>query len=151
MKKKIILLVSLLFLLIGGVCSIGMFFGAGLLANWIRDPEAVYAAYLAAVERAKREGLDREEVERYRRVLYAGFVSEFDYPEDIADLLCEAELGGNVLFDTLRAIDEVTYEEVCALLDAFDERATVFTVLYPEDEDGEDDGYQEDDNDEEDM
>ena len=30
-----------LFLLIGGVCSIGMFFGAGLLANWIRDPEAV--------------------------------------------------------------------------------------------------------------
>ena len=116
------------------------------------DPEAVYAAYLAAVERARREGLDREEVERYRRVLYAGFVSEFDYPEDIADLVCEAELGGNVLFDTLRAIDEVTYEEVCALLDAFDERATVFTVLYPEDEDGGDGSYQDDDdNNEEDM
>ena len=37
-----------LFLLIGGVCSIGMFFGAGLLANWIRDPEAVYAIRVLA-------------------------------------------------------------------------------------------------------
>ena len=32
-----------LFLLMGGVCSFGMFFGAELLAGWIRDPEAVYA------------------------------------------------------------------------------------------------------------
>ncbi|MBR2423015.1 MAG: polysaccharide biosynthesis protein [Oscillospiraceae bacterium] len=32
-----------LFLLIGGICSCGMFFGAELLAGWIRDPEAVYA------------------------------------------------------------------------------------------------------------
>ena len=38
----------LLFLLIGGVCSIGMFFGAGLLAGWIRDPEAVYAIRILA-------------------------------------------------------------------------------------------------------
>lgn len=102
------------------------------------DPEAVYAAYLATVERARREGLDPADVERYRRVMYAGFVSEFDYPEDVADLLCEAEGNGCTLFESLRAIDEVTYEEVCALLDAFDERATVFTVLYPE-ESGEDD------------
>ena len=107
------------------------------------DPEAVYAAYLATVERARREGLDPADVERYRRVMYAGFVSEFDYPEDVADLLCEAEGNGCVLFETLRAIDEVTYEEVCALLDAFDERATVFTVLYPEESDGDDEMIEE--------
>ncbi len=104
------------------------------------DPEAVYEAYLATVERARREGLDREDVERYRRVLYAGFVSEFDYPEDVADLLCEAESGDCPLFESLRAIDEVTYEEVLALLDAFDERATVFTVLLPEERDENDVG-----------
>lgn len=101
------------------------------------DPEAVFQSYLATLERARREGLDRADVERYRRVMYAGFVSEFDYPEDIADLLCEAEGNGSVLFDSLRAIDEVTYEEVCALLDVFDERATVFTVLMPEEGRGE--------------
>jgi stage V sporulation protein B len=32
-----------LFLLMGSICSLGMFFGAELLAGWIRDPEAVYA------------------------------------------------------------------------------------------------------------
>lgn len=37
-----------LFVLIGGVCSIGMSCGAELLAGWIRDPEAVYAIRILA-------------------------------------------------------------------------------------------------------
>lgn len=37
-----------LFLLIGGICSIGMFFGAELLAGWLRDPEAIYAIRVLA-------------------------------------------------------------------------------------------------------
>lgn len=37
-----------LFLLLGGVCSSAMFFGAELLAGWLRDPDAVYAIRVLA-------------------------------------------------------------------------------------------------------
>ena len=37
-----------LFLLIGSICSIGMFFGAEHLAGWLRDPEAIYAIRVLA-------------------------------------------------------------------------------------------------------
>lgn len=95
-------------------------------------PELVLQAYWQTVERARREGLDREEVERYRRVLYASFVSEFDFPEDIADLVCESEGNDVGVFDALCAIDEITYDEVCDLLrNGFSEAATTFSVLYP--------------------
>lgn len=37
-----------LFLLVGSICSIGMFVGAELLAGWLRDPEAKYAIRVLA-------------------------------------------------------------------------------------------------------
>lgn len=96
------------------------------------DVEAVWQEYIGMIERARRDGLDRKEVERYRRVLYASFVSEFDFPEDIADLVCEAEGNGYGVFDTLRAISEVSCEELEALLrDGFSEETTTLSVLYP--------------------
>ncbi len=105
------------------------------LAGETDDVEAVWQAYCETIERARREGLDNAEVERYRRVMYASFVSEFDFPEDVADLICEAEGNGVGLFDTLHAIDEITYDEVCGLLhDHFDECVTTLSVLYPREE-----------------
>ena len=100
------------------------------------DVEAVWRAYLDVIERARRDGLDREEVERYRRVLYASFVSEFDFPEDIADLVCEAEGNGYGVFDTLRAIEEISCEELEALLkNGFAEQTTTLSVLDPKQND----------------
>ena len=102
------------------------------IAGETDDPEAVRTAYFEAIERVCREGLDRGEVERYRRVMYASFVSEFDFPEDIADLLCESEGNGVGVFDTLRVIDEITYDELGALLsENFKQENTTFSVLYP--------------------
>ena len=102
------------------------------------DVEAVWTEYLAELDRARREGLDRDEIERYRRVLYASFVSEFDFPEDIADLACEAEGNGCGAFDALRAIAEVTASELDELLNSvFDERCTTLSVLYPKEQQNE--------------
>lgn len=100
------------------------------------DVEAVWREYLDVIERARRDGLDREEVERYRRVLYASFVSEFDFPEDIADLVCEAEGNGYGVFDALRAIAEISCEELEALLkNGFAEQTTTLSVLDPKQND----------------
>lgn len=102
------------------------------------DVEAIWKEYLAEIDRARREGLDRDEIERYRRVLYASFVSEFDFPEDIADLACEAEGNGCGAFDALRAIAEVTASELDELLHSvFDEQRTTLSVLYPKEQQNE--------------
>ena len=106
------------------------------------DVEAVWQAYLAEIEEARREGLDRNEIERYRRVLYASFASEFDFPEDIADLACEAEGNGCGVFDALRAIAEVSEDELDALLHSvFDEQSTTLSVLYPKQNENDQGGF----------
>jgi predicted Zn-dependent peptidase len=97
------------------------------------DPAYVFNFYTEYVSRVKERGLTREDFERIRRVLYAGFVAQFDYPDDIAELLCEAEGDGRRLFDALDAIGSITFEEVEALLlQSFDPNLTVFSTMIPD-------------------
>ena len=55
------------------------------------DPEAVFEAYERVVDDARHNGVCREDFERCRKVLYAGYVSQFDSTEDVADLMGEME------------------------------------------------------------
>ncbi len=96
------------------------------------NPDAVFAAYDAYIERIRQCGLDREDFDRCRRVLYAGFVSEFDFVDDIAELMCETHGNGNGLFDTQLALQQVTFEDVCAAFcTAFDKKTTVYSAILP--------------------
>ena len=98
-----------------------------------RDARAVWKKYKQVVAAAQREGLSTEDVERCRRVLYASFVSQFDYPEDIADLTCEAYAGGTGVFDTLEVLQRITKEELETLLrEMFLPEATTLCVLRPD-------------------
>ena len=63
---------------------------------------------------------------------FAANIEKFDFPEDIADLACEAEGNGCGVFDALRAIAEVSEDELDELLHSvFDEQSTTLSVLYP--------------------
>ena len=96
-------------------------------------PEQVYDAFRATVGNLRERGVSRADFEHYRRVLYASYVSEFDFPEDVADLVCEAEGMGCGVFDTLSLLGEITYEQLCEqLTGCFDEDKTVFSTLYPQ-------------------
>jgi hypothetical protein len=65
-------------------------------------------------------------------VLYAGYVSEFDFTDDIADLMIECEGNDCDVFESAALIDALTLEEIQQLLqDSFDERSTACTVLTP--------------------
>ena len=97
------------------------------------DPELVLRTYFDYIEELGKTGLDRADFERMRRVLYAGFVSQFDFPDDIADMLCDIFGEGRGLFDTLTVLQTITFEEIEALfLDSFSKGATVFTVITPD-------------------
>lgn len=97
------------------------------------DPQLVFDFYCDYLKQVRQTGLLREDFERIRRVLYAGFVAQFDFPDDIAELLCEAEGDGRGLFDALDAIESITFEEIEALFaHSFDEDMTVFSTMIPD-------------------
>ncbi len=58
------------------------------------DPDAVYRAFLACVDRLSREGLSRAAFERSRRIQYADYVTGFDSTESIGGSLCPTRWTG---------------------------------------------------------
>ena len=102
------------------------------------DPAFVFDFYCNYLNRVRQNGLSRADFERLRRVLYAGFVAQFDFPDDIAELMCEAEGDGRGLFDALDAIQSITFEEIEALFaHSFNEDMTVFSTMIPDKNKGE--------------
>ena len=86
-----------------------------------------------AWEQKMRGELSAEDFERCRRVLYASFVSQFDYPEDIADLAGDCEQNGFGVFDALDCIERASLQELQALLEElFLPEASVLSVLLPD-------------------
>ena len=102
------------------------------------DPEAVYALYKSTIEEFRRSGLASEDFERNRRVAYAGFVSDFDGTEEIAELMVDTESDGCGVFDRLAALDALTPNMVMnTFSSAFDEKHTALAVIYPNENDKE--------------
>lgn len=103
------------------------------------QPERVLEAYFQALERLDREEISKEDLERCRRVLYAGFLLDLDFPEDIAELLVEAQNDGYALFETLQAIHTIDRDEIAGLLHRMcDTSATALTVIQNKEDQGED-------------
>ncbi len=121
--------------------SLGPGFGYFAASGECDDPEAVYAAIRAHMDRLHAVGLAPADFERARRILYADYVTGFDSTEDIAASLCgyaldslhapEARCIG--LYDFLDVTDSLTFDEVAHLFsDAFCEgQYSLSAVLSP--------------------
>ncbi len=80
------------------------------LSGEANDPQEVYNRFLELVEKTKRDGLDRDDFIRCKRVMYAGMVKSFDSTEEIAnnflgyvfddgDILDFTDIMGNLDYD----------------------------------------------------
>ena len=96
------------------------------------DPDAVYRAFLACVDRLSREGLSRAAFERSRRIQYADYVTGFDSTESIGGSLLSYAMDGLSLFDFLPTAASITFEEVEALFRrTFRPGQYALAVVYP--------------------
>ena len=97
------------------------------------QPQLVLERYFEIIDQIRQEGLSAADFERNRRVAYAGFVSEFDDTEEIADVMVDSEGDGVGVFDRLEMIEQLTQSELqerlCRTLDA---AHTTLAVLYPQ-------------------
>lgn len=102
-------------------------------------PEEIARRLWAYLQEVRRQGIDREEFERCRRVLYADEVRSFDSTEEIANNLLTFAFDDADLFDYPAILESLTLEELTALLEELpDPSAFCLSTVYPLEENGED-------------
>ena len=80
------------------------------------DPDAVETRIAAYLEKLVETGISPEEIERARRVLYADELQSYDSTEEIANELLSYLFDGADLFGQPALIEDITADEVNALL-----------------------------------
>ncbi len=87
-------------------------FGFGEISGYSNDPDAVYKEILAEIELFKKNGFDKEDFERVKRVFYAANIREFNSTDEIANEFIAHVFRGFDMLDYPEVIASVTLEEV---------------------------------------
>ena len=96
------------------------------------DPRAVLSLITEHIDRVRREGLDREDFERAKRVMYAESVRCFDSVENIANNLFTFVCEGAEILEYTDILGGVTFEDVCnAFACTFDPATVTLSVVAP--------------------
>lgn len=102
------------------------------LAGESEHPEQVAEALTEELERVRRDGVCREELERCRRVLYADEIRAYDSTEEIANRLLNFVLDGGELFSYPQLLRDVTVEQVQELVqEVFQKEHMAVSVVAP--------------------
>ncbi len=102
------------------------------------DPEAVYSAFRDTVGRMKKEGLDRADFDRIKKVSVSNFVKNFDSTESIATEGLYLMLDGIKPHEYADLLFEVDYDYAIRAAEvAFDEPRCAMMTVFPKRKDDE--------------
>lgn len=96
------------------------------------EPKRVLTLLREYLQRVKQEGLDGDDFERCKRVMYADELRAYDSTEEIASRLLSFAFDGAELFSCPEVIQSIKKEELEALLPTlFCDRYTSLSVINP--------------------
>ena len=96
------------------------------------EPEKFLYEFRSYISRVMQKGLNRDDFERTKRVLFAEQVKGFDSTEGIGDAIFSCAADGIGVFDYFELLNQVTYEDVSKeFLKFFSSPQTVLSVIYP--------------------
>ena len=96
------------------------------------DPTLVLKELTDYLEKTRKCGLNRQDFERAKRVMYAESVRLFDSTESIANTLFSFLCEDAETFEYIDILEGVSFEDVCAaFLDAFSPEAVTLSVIKP--------------------
>lgn len=102
------------------------------------DPESVYSAFRQTVGRLEREGLNRSDFERIKKVSLANFVKNFDSTESIATEGLYLSLDGVMPHEYARLLFDTDYEYALGIsAELFSEPHCAMMSVLPQQKDGE--------------
>ena len=86
----------------------------------------------AEIERAKKEGLDREQFDIIKKSTYGSLVRSFNNTENCVTLMLNADFAGVDAFAEVEAVANVTFEDVTkALFELFDTEKAAISIVEP--------------------
>jgi predicted Zn-dependent peptidase len=107
-------------------------FAYNSVAGEADDPAAVQNEISEFISELRIKGLDRQDFERAKKVMYAESIKCFDSVESIANNLFSAVCEGAELFSYTDVIGEVRFEDVCEAFErSFDKDTLTLSVIYP--------------------
>jgi len=94
-------------------------------------PEEVRDRIIAEIEKAKKEGLDKEAFERSKRVHYGDIIRSLNSVEGNASMMLNAYIAGVKPFSTVEALATITYEDAQKFLcEEIDTTKAVLSVVH---------------------
>lgn len=107
-------------------------FGFCEIAGYSNDPDRVYAEILSEIEKYEREGFDKDEFERVKRVFYASNIRVFNSTEDISNEFISCLFKGYDMMDYPEIINSVTLSDVTARIkNDFGKEKIVLSKILP--------------------
>ncbi len=101
-----------------------------LITGQSNEPEKVYEKFKSEVRTLKTEGINQEDFERMKKMIYGGYVKEYNDVTDIARMFLADSFKDINSFDYLEEIKGVTVEYLEQILkDVFQEEKMIISII----------------------
>ncbi len=99
-----------------------------------KNPERVAELIKAEIARLRVEGIDKKLFSAVKCGMYGNMVRRFNSVEALCMQLCECAVSEYGLFDELKQLKAVSYDDVLKRLDVFSDENAVLSVINPQEE-----------------
>ena len=101
-----------------------------LVSGQSNEPEKLYQKWKEEIQKVKEEGIKEEDFNRIKKMIYGGYVKDYNDVSDIARMFLADSFKGINSFDYLEEIDAVTVEYLEQILkDVFKEEKMVLSIV----------------------
>lgn len=101
-----------------------------LITGQSTDPEKVYEEFKNEVQKMKNEGIINEDFERVKKLIYGGYVKEYNDIQDISRMFLADHFKGINSFDYLEEIEGINLKYLDQVLkDIFKEERMVLSIV----------------------
>jgi len=101
-----------------------------LITGQSNEPEKVYEKFKQEVNRLKVEGINEDDFERMKKMIYGGYIKEYNDVADIARMFLADTFKGIDSFDYLEEIEGITVEFLEQILkDVFKEEKMILSIV----------------------
>lgn len=101
-----------------------------LISGQSNEPEKVYQRFKEEVQKLKTEGINEEDFNRIKKMIYGGYVKEYNDVADIARMFLADYFKGINSFDYLEEIEGITVEYLEQILkDVFKEEKMIISIV----------------------
>ena len=107
-------------------------YGFSALEGESRDPERVYEIIMEEIDKLKENGLNEEDFERTKKVLWGQYIRSHNDIEDYAVTFLQMLFVGCDYFDYYQVYKTVTFDDICKRFKMhFDKNYAALSVVKP--------------------